>query len=66
MLETIHFRRLVFQGYIPTTPKAAVKIKSKKLFASVLNGPTHPESCAATSGFVQTLSVKNGGELLLK
>jgi hypothetical protein len=32
----------------------------------VLNGPTHPESCAATSGFVQTLSVKNGGELLLK
>jgi len=50
----------------PTIPNAAVKMRSKKLLANELKGLTHPGFCAAVRASAQTLSVTNGGEVLLK
>jgi hypothetical protein len=41
-----------------------VKIRSKKLFPKLENGPTHPTVEAATRAFGQVESTTNGGEVL--
>ena len=51
---------------IPTLPKRAVKIKSRKTFAKLLNGPTQPFFSAAAAASGQVESVTKGGEVLLK
>lgn len=45
----------------PTMPKAAVKIWSRYWLANEENFPMQPPFCAATSGFLQVLSITNGG-----
>jgi len=50
---------------LPTMPKAAVKMRSRKLFANELNGPIHPTLDCATKALVQVESVTKGGEVLL-
>jgi hypothetical protein len=50
----------------PTMPKAAVKIRSRYLFANEENGPMQPPFCAATSELIQVLSWTKGGAVELK
>lgn len=51
---------------LPTMPKSAVKIKSRKTFAKEEKGPTQPCFWAATRGVVHTLSGWKGGKVLLR
>jgi hypothetical protein len=47
-------------------PKAAVKIRSRYLFANVEKSPMQPPFWAATSELMQTLSWTKGGAVELK
>ena len=45
----------------PTMPNAAVKIRSRYVFANTENGPTHPCFWLAVNESVQTVSTIKGG-----